>query len=114
MPSLDEMDGKSWIQLLMGHSLQDLIVIGLPYMMISTAPIITASFVYDPTMKLLIYSMVPESWKNWQWFCACFTAEIHFMAMFPAIATTAWQLQVISFELVNTNLETIVSAAMKR
>lgn len=76
--------------------------------------VISASMVYDPTMKLLLYAMMPESYQTWPYFWACLTGELHFLVMFAAIATPTWQLQVISFELLNGNLQTILSQAQKR
>ena len=114
MPSLEKMEGKRWIHRLMERSPQDLIALGLPYMFIISILIISVSFAYDPTMKLLLYALVPETWKTWPWVWGCFTVEFHFFVMFAPIACPTWQLQVISFELINMNLGTIVSTAMKR
>ena len=98
----------------MGRSLQDLIAIALPYMIIPLIPIVSASFVYDPTMRLLLYAVLPKNRKFCPWFWACFVGEIHFLVMFAAVATPAWQLQVMSFELINKNLQNIVSTGVNR
>ena len=100
-----------WIHRLSEYSLQDFLALGLPFMTIAAVPIIGASFIADPSMKLLLYALLPKNWKTWPLFWACFSIELHYLVMFPAIGTTPWQLQVISFELVNMNLETIASAA---
>ena len=106
---------KRWINLVTGHTLQDVLAICLPYMVFLAVIVVTASFAYDPTMKLLLCAMIPEeSWKTWPWFWACFPWELHFVAMSGVIAAPVWQLQVISFELINVNLQTIVMETLKR
>ena len=103
-PALKDSDEKGRTDGLMGRSLQDLIAIGMPYMLMMSVPIICASFVYDPTMRVLLYAMLPENWKTGPWFWACFAEELHFVVTFITITGPAWQLQVISFELVNVIL----------
>ena len=107
----------------MEYSLQDLIAIGMPYMIILGLPLISGCFIYDPTMKLLIYdptmklliyALIPDSPKSWLWFWPCFAIEIHFLIIFMAVFIPGWQLQVISFDLVNTKLEAIMSCRPKR
>ena len=112
-PLLDEQDGKRWIQKLMEHSLQDVIGVGLPYLVLPLVPIICASFVYDPTMKFLLFAMVPESWNTWPSFCIWLIVEAYLLFMLPVIALPAWQVQVIAFELVNHNLKAIFAATTK-
>ena len=113
-PMLDEEDGKGRIKVFMEHSVQDLIGIGLPYLCLPLVPMMSASFVYDPTMKLLLYATVPEGLKTWPWFYACLTLEAYFVVMFCAIALPAWQVQVIAFELVNHKLQAIFAATTNR
>lgn len=110
----NETSGKRWIQVFLEHTLQDLIAKFLPYMSFLVMFAIIASYVYDPTMKFLIYAMMPESYKTWLWFLVCLTGELHHITMLIAIAIPPWQLQVISFELLNTSLQTLVSRTVKR
>ena len=105
---------KSWMTFFREHTLQDLIAICLPWMALATFPVIAAALLYDPTMKLLLYAAVPEDWRTGPCFWACFMAELHFLAMLDAIVISTWQLQVISFELLNTKLETVGFRAGKR
>ena len=86
----------------------------MPYMIILGLPLISGCFIYDPTMKLLIYALIPDSPKSWLWFWPCFAIEIHFLIIFMAVFIPGWQLQVISFDLVNTKLEAIMSCRPKR
>ena len=113
-PLFHEEDGKGWVQKLMKHALQDLIGVGLPYLVLPVTPIVCASFVYDPTMKLLLYAMVPDGWKTWPSVCTCLIMEANLMLMFAAIAIPAWQVQVTAFELVNHKLQTIFAATTKQ
>ena len=113
-PLFDQEDGKGWIQKLMAQSLQDLIGVRLPYLVLPLTPIICASLVYDPTMKLLLYAMIPEVSKGRAWFCACLMAEAYFIFMITAIALPAWQVQVIAFELVNHKLQAIFATTTKK
>ena len=100
---------------MMQYSLQDLIGIFMPYMVLLAVPIISSSFIYDPTLRVLLYAVLPESFKTWPWFGLCFIEEVHFLTMYASIATPGYQLQVISFELVNKSIEAIIdSFALKR
>ena len=72
-----------------------------------------ASFIYDPTMRCLLYSALPECLKNRLSFWICFAEEMRFLLMFAGIFVPTWQLQVIAFDLVNSRLNLIVDAAMK-
>ena len=94
---------------MMQCSLQDLIGIYMPYMVLLAVQVISSSFIYDPTLRLLLYAVLPESLKTWPWFGLCFIEEVHFWTMLVSIGTPG-QLQVISFELINKSLETIIAS----
>ena len=97
------------------YSLQDLIGILMPYMVLLAVPVISLAFVYDPTLRILLYALLPESLKTWPWFGVGFIEEVHFLTRMVCIAVPVWQLQVISFDLVNKSLETVIaSSTLKR
>ena len=96
---------KRGLKGLLEYTKQDLIAVSLPYMVLFGLPIIAASFVYDPTMRALLYSALPECWKNHLSFWICFGEEARFLLMFTAICVPTWQLQVISFDSVNSSLD---------
>ena len=93
--------------------MQDLIAIGLPYMVLLTLPVCWASFIYDPTMRVLLYSALPECYKNRLSFWICFVEEMNFLLMFAGLAIPIWQMQVISFDLVKRNLDILTDTALK-
>ena len=102
------------MELLMESSLQDLIAIFMPYMGILAVILITLSLVYDPTMTIFLYSMMPEGWKTWPWFMVALMEEIRSMTIALAVAFPAFQIHVIAFDLVNQRLENAVSNSLER
>lgn len=94
--------------------MQDLIAVSIPYMIYFSLPFVVASFIYDPSMRLLMYHALPDCCKNRLVFWICFVEEIRFLLMYIAIAVPAWQLQVIAFDLVNTRLDVLADHATKR
>ena len=105
---------QRWCHRLLECSLQDLIVLFLPHMILLAAVLIGACCVYDPTMRLLLYSALPESYQSWLLFGICFVEELRFMLMMISIAIPVWQMQVMSFDLVNTALEVIGRSKLRR
>ena len=102
------------MELLTESSLQDLIAIFLPHMAILAILLIIISLVYDPTMTIFLYSMLPQRWKTWPWFLACLLEEIRSMIIVLAIAVPAWQIHVVAFDLINQSLESAVYNTLKR
>ena len=98
----------------MESSLQDLIAIFLPQVTVITGALIILSTIYDPTMTVFLYSMLPQSYKTWPWFFACLFEELRLMTVMAAIAVPALQTQVIAFEFVNTRLQNVVCNTTKR
>ena len=90
-----------------GRSLQELIVICLPAMCIPTVSAIAACFLYDPGMKVLVFSVLPEKHKNWLSFGVCWLEELRMLFMIVGIAVPVFQVQVITFDVLNYSLEAI-------
>ena len=88
-------------------SLQDLIAICLPYMIITAASAVVVCFLYDPTMDILLYSGLPDGYKNWFTFWVCMIEEIRLITMVIGTVTPVWQLQVIAFDLANDTLKEV-------
>ena len=76
--------------------------------------LIVLSFVDDPTMSLLLHSMLPESWETCPWFLACLMEEACLMTVLTAIAVPMWQVQVVAFDLANISLDKMVSNMQNR
>ena len=98
----------------MESSLQDLIATFLPHMAVLVVVLIALTLVYDPTLTVFLYSMLPESYKTWLWFLACLMEEVRSMTIVAAIAVPAFQIQVMAFDLVNKILENDVCNTLKR
>ena len=92
------------------RTLQDLIVLAMPYMVQVTAVTGVACIVYDPTMRLLLYSAVPEQYQSCLSFLICLTEELRLLCMYAVLVVPTWQIQVISFDLLNRELENIADA----
>ena len=96
------------------RSLQDLIVIWLPNMIVVATLMIGACYLYDSTMKMLLYSALHESQKNWISFGILWIEEMQFIIFAASVAVPVWQLQVISFDLLNSRLTSVVDSAMAK
>ena len=105
---------KNWPHRLRECSLQDLVAIFLPYMMILTDPVIIACFILDPTMNLLLYSALPTSYQNWLSFSICLVEETRLLGFCMGIVTPVWQLQVVAFDLICHTLQTLIESAQVR
>ena len=96
---------QPWFRRLSALSLQDLIALHIPYMVTALIVVIGACFINEHTMQLRPYSAVPDKIRNWIAFMICFMEEMRFLIMIPGTAGPAWQLQVISFGLIERNLK---------
>ena len=91
-----------------GRSMQELIAICLPGIGVATVSAIGACFLYDPGMRVLLYSALPENCKNWFSFCVCWLEDFRLLWMCIGIAAPVLQLEVIAFDLLNYSLPSIV------
>ena len=107
-------DGMQQRQSPLQRSLQELIVIWLPHMIVAGAPMIGACYLNDSTIKMLLYSALHESQKNWISFGILWIEEVRFMIFAAGVAVPVWQLQVISFDLLNSRLTSVVDSAMAK
>ena len=69
---------------------------------------ISACYIYDPSMKFLLYSGLPAPYQNPVTFWICMMEEVHFVVRCACMAVHMWQLQVIAFDLVNSNMAGII------
>ena len=105
---------KQGLRRLMECSLQDLIAILIPYMIALAAVVVAACILYDPTMMMLLYSAVPQSYKNWFSCGICFVEETRLLLIFVGINVPTFQLQMIAFELLNCTLEEILHSVQTK
>ena len=103
---------QRWYRHLLQCSLQDLIVIYLPYMTLVAGFFIGACYVYDPTLRLLLYSALPGRYQNWLTFVMCLVEEMRLLLIFYGVGVPVTQSQVLSFNMVSTHLETITSLGL--
>ena len=96
------------------RSLQDLIAIYVPYMIMAGVVTILACFTYDPTMKYLLYNALPETRKNWITFWICMLEEIRVLLVDSGLVISVFQVQVIAFDLVKSDAEDMRKFIMKR
>ena len=87
------------------RSLQDLIAIYLPYMIMAADMIILMCYVYDPAMNFLLYASLPDRFRNWFTFGLCMVEEVRLFIILGGTKVPVWQLQVTAFDLVNNSLE---------
>ena len=99
---------ENWICRLKRCSLQDLIALSLPYLCATSASVMWSICLYDPTIKLLVYAALPEKYQNWLSLGLCLLEEFRIWSIALGVIGTTWQVQVISFDLVNEQLITML------
>ena len=110
LDSREVADDVRLVRYLRERTLQDHIVLAMPYMVQIAAITVVACVVYDPSMKLLLYSAIPEQCQNWLSFLICLTEELRLLCMYAVLVVPTWQIQVMSFDLLNRELENIADA----
>ena len=103
----DELE-RDWTVRIWEYSLRDLIAVCLPYTGIIALVAIIAAFVYDPSMRLLVYVALPSHLQNWATFGFCLLEEIRFAVICIATVVPILQIQVISFDIVTEKLRQMV------
>ena len=101
-----------WHKRLLEYSPQDLIAMYMPHMAVFSVIATGASYIYDPTLRLLLYSALPGRYQNWLTFLVCFVEEIRLVVVMAGLGVTLLQVQVISFDLVSAHLQTRINAAL--
>ena len=94
--------------------LQDLLAVWLPHMVLLAAVMMGACYLYDSTMKMLLYAVVPESHKNWISFGILWMQELWLLQFALGIIVPMWQFEVIAFGLVNNSLTAIADTAFAK
>ena len=107
----DETNGR--IRRLKQCSLQDLIVLFLPYSFACGTVALVSLYLYDPTIKLLVYASLPRGYQNWLTLGICLLLELQSMLFCLGTLGTTWQLQVISFDLINERLHAMFRYLMR-
>ena len=105
-------EGRRWYARLLEHSLQDLIAIYLPHMLLCGVALIGVCYAYDPTLRLLLYAALPGGYQCWQTFTICLVEEMRLVLMCVGVGVPVLQLQVISFDQVNADLEAVITSAL--
>ena len=96
------------------RSLQDLIAIWMPHMVLMAAVTVGACYLYDPTMKQLLYSALPESYKNWVSFGILWTEEVRLTLFATGLAIPVWQVQILAFDLATEKLRAVGDATLAK
>ena len=76
-------------------------------MVLGTAIPIFACFIYYHMMGFLLFAALPERHQNWLWFIICYAEEVRYFLMLVAIGVLTWQLHVMAFDLISSNLERV-------
>ena len=104
----------NWIRRLKQCSLQDLIALLLPYLFACGTLAMVSLYVYDPTIKLLVYASLPQTYQNWFTLGICLLQELQVGLVCLGILGTTWQLQVTSFDLISGQLHVMLRCLMRR
>ena len=92
--------------------LQDLVAIWLPYLVLLAAVMVGACYLYDPTMRLLLYSALPGSYQNWWIFTILWVEEVRLLILASGTVVPVWQLQIIAFDLIHHSLQSLTNSML--
>ena len=95
-------------------SLQDLIALSLLYICAISASVMWSICLYDPTIKLLVYAALSEKYQNGLSLGLCLLEEFRIWSIALGVIGTTWQVHVISFDLVNEQLNTMLRSLRQR
>ena len=96
------------------YSLQDALAVCLPYVAACTDVLLLAALLYDPTMRLLLHSAVPDNYRTCWIFGLCFAQDMRQLFFCVGNLVSAWQLQVTAFEVISYSLEEIMESLERR
>ena len=105
------MSRRSWWQRL---SLQDLMALYAPELILVGILAVIAAMVYDPTMKMLLYTALPDGMRTPIWFILCFAEELRNLMFEGAILVPVLQIHVLTFEVVDEALRSIAVSVRNR
>lgn len=109
-PTIHESRDQPMLCRLSELSLQGIIAIYMHHMVIPAVFMIGACFVYEPSMQLLLYSALPDEQKNWLSMIMCFLEEMRFLLIFEGLVVPTWQLQIIAFDRINSDLKLLTES----
>ena len=95
-------------------TLQEHLALWIPHIILSTIVLVLACFLYDPTLKLLLYSAIPERYQNWLSFGICYLEEARFILIQAGLEIPVCQLQLTTFEDINMNLTPLIHSRIRR
>lgn len=96
---------KDYLSRLKEYTLQDLVAINLTYMVLAIIGLIIVAAIYDPTLQFLLYAGLPQHVQTWLTFAVLMLEEMRYMLMNCAVIVPVFTLQIISFDLVNSQLK---------
>ena len=105
---------KERLEQLRQYSLQDLLAIFIPHMLVACVVLMLTVCMYDSTMKFLVYSILPESKKTWLWFVICSLEEVRFFMFWFVVSAPVFQIQLVSFENLKSALQTLICSMRTR
>ena len=62
---------KRWYERMLEYSFQELITVYVPHVVLVAVAVVGACYVYDPSLRLLLYSALPERHQSWLAFIIC-------------------------------------------
>ena len=92
-----------WVRL----SLQDIIALYAPHMVLAAAISAAAVIAYDPTLKILLISALPQDWRTSTVFYLCLAEEVRNLVLMGIISVPVLQLHVMTSDLLVEALDEI-------
>ena len=93
-------------------SLQDLIALYAPELILGGIIAVIAAMMYNPTMKMLLYGALPDSKRTPMWFIICFGEEFRHLLSLATIMVPVLQIHVITFDILDDTLRKIAASAL--
>ena len=97
-----------WVRI----SLQDIIALYAPHMVLAAVVSATAVMAYDPTLKILLYSALPHEWRTFTVFSFCLAEEVRNLVLMGMIAVPVLQIHVMTSDLLVQTLHEIAHSVL--
>lgn len=96
------------------YSLQNLVALYAPHMAMAGALSHFPCYLYDPTMKGLLYSALPTHCQTPARFSVCLLAEAHYMVYVVSVASPVFQLHIVICDAITQGLKMLTQSANRR
>ena len=96
------------------RSLQDLVALYAPHMVIAGGLTGFLCFLYAPTLSAWLYSSVPAKYQGYTWFAVCLVVEAHWLSFVAIHSSSSFQIHVVFFDGIHRELQMVARSVISK